>query len=204
MAVQTFVFSAANFMSDTLRELVSAWLESRDEDAARRLVEILHPQIFRIVQNHIPRGMDAEDLAQDIFVQFFRTLERYDPSRALENWLSRLALNVCLNALRARARRPEWRWADLSAGEREILASLVNESEINPANAHDARELLLKLLDVLSPPERMILTLLHLEEKSVEEIKASTGWNATLIKVRAFRARGKLKKALKALGVEKF
>ena len=50
----------------------------------------------------------------------------------------------------------------------------------------------------------MILTLLHLEEKSVEEIKASTGWNATLIKVRAFRARGKLKKALKALGVEKF
>ena len=204
MAVQTFVFSAANFMSDTLRELVSAWLESRDEDAARRLVEILHPQIFRIVQNHIPRGMDAEDLAQDIFVQFFRTLERYDPSRPLENWLSRLALNVCLNALRARARRPEWRWADLSAGEREILASLVNESEINPANAHDARELLLKLLDVLSPPERMILTLLHLEEKSVEEIKASTGWNATLIKVRAFRARGKLKKALKALGVEKF
>ena len=191
-------------MSDTLRELVSAWLESRDEDAARRLVEILHPQIFRIVQNHIPRGMDAEDLAQDIFVQFFRTLERYDPSRPLENWLSRLALNVCLNALRARARRPEWRWADLSAGEREILASLVNESEINPANAHDARELLLKLLDVLSPPERMILTLLHLEEKSVEEIKASTGWNATLIKVRAFRARGKLKKALKALGVEKF
>ena len=191
-------------MSDTLRELVSAWLESRDEDAARRLVEILHPQIFRIVQNHIPRGMDAEDLAQDIFVQFFRTLERYDPSRALENWLSRLALNVCLNALRARARRPEWRWADLSAGEREILASLVNESEINPANAHDARELLLKLLDVLSPPERMILTLLHLEEKSVEEIKASTGWNAILIKVRAFRARGKLKKALKALGVEKF
>ena len=137
-------------MSDTLRELVSAWLESRDEDAARRLVEILHPQIFRIVQNHIPRGMDAEDLAQDIFVQFFRSLERYDPSRALENWLSRLALNVCLNALRARARRPEWRWADLSAGEREILASLVNESEINPANAHDARELLLKLLDVLS------------------------------------------------------
>ena len=191
-------------MSDTLRELVSAWQESRDEDAARRLVEILHPQIFRIVQNHIPRGMDAEDLAQDIFVQFFRTLERYDPSRPLENWLSRLALNVCLNALRARARRPEWRWADLSAGEREILASLVNESEINPANAHDARELLLKLLDVLSPPERMILTLLHLEEKSVEEIKASTGWNATLIKVRAFRARGKLKKALKALGVEKF
>jgi RNA polymerase sigma-70 factor (ECF subfamily) len=49
----------------------------------------------------------------------------------------------------------------------------------------------------------MILTLLHLEEKSVEEIATATGWNATLVKVRAFRARAKMKKALRALGEEK-
>jgi RNA polymerase sigma-70 factor (ECF subfamily) len=191
-------------MTDTPRELVAAWVASRDQDAARRLVEILHPQVSRIVQNHTPRGMDAEDLAQDVFVQFFRSLERYDPTRPLENWLSRLALNVCLNALRTRARRPEWRWGDLSEGEQAVLASLVKEPETNPSKAHDARELLLKLLDLLSPAERMILTLLHLEEKSVEEIAAVTGWNATLVKVRAFRARNRMKKALKTLGEEKW
>jgi RNA polymerase sigma-70 factor (ECF subfamily) len=49
----------------------------------------------------------------------------------------------------------------------------------------------------------MILTLLHLEEKSVEEIATATGWNATLVKVRAFRARAKMKKALKTLAEEK-
>ncbi|MEI6872522.1 MAG: sigma-70 family RNA polymerase sigma factor [Verrucomicrobiota bacterium] len=190
-------------MTETLRELVSAWVASRDQDAARRLVEALHPQITRIVQNHIPRGMDAEDLAQEVFVQFFRTLERYDPTRPLENWVSRLALNVCLKALRTRARRPEWRWADLSETEQAVVASLFHETEADSSQAQDARELLAKLLDALSPQERMILTLLHLEEKSVEEIATATGWNATLVKVRAFRARAKMKKALKTLAEEK-
>ncbi len=190
-------------MTDPSRALVSAWVASRDQDAACRLIEALHPQISRIVQNHLPRGMDAEDLEQEVFVQFFRTLARYDPALPLENWVSRLALNVCLKALRARARRPEWRWADLSEGEQAVVASLAHEPEADSSQAQDARELLAKLLDVLPPRERMILTLLHLEEKSVEEIAALTGWNATLVKVRAFRARAKMKKALKTLGEEK-
>jgi RNA polymerase sigma-70 factor (ECF subfamily) len=91
----------------------------------------------------------------------------------------------------------------LSEGEQAVVASLTHEPEADSSQAQDARELLAKLLDVLPPRERMILTLLHLEEKSVEEIAALTGWNATLVKVRAFRARAKMKKALKTLGEEK-
>lgn len=184
---------------DSTRASITSWLSSRDQDAACRIMEALHPQVIRIVQNHLPRGMDAEDLAQDVFVQFFRTLDRYDPARPLENWVSRLALNVCLKALRSRSRRPEWRWADLSEGEQAVADSLLHEPEPDPAHASDGRELLVKLFDSLSPQERMILTLLHLEEKPVAEIAAMTGWNATLIKVRAFRARAKMRKALETL-----
>jgi len=162
-------------------------------------METLHPQVIRIVQNHLPRGMDAEELAQDVFVQFFRTLERYDRSRPLENWVSRLALNVCLKALRSRKRRPEWRWSDLSEAEQDVVDSLLHQPETDSMHAAEGRELLAKLLDSLSPQERMILTLLHLEERPVAEIAAMTGWNATLIKVRAFRARAKMRKALEAL-----
>lgn len=186
-------------MHAELQHLVHAWLRQRDEAAARGLMETLHPQVIRIVQNHLPRGMDAEDLAQDVFVQFFRTLDRYDPVRPLENWVSRLALNVCLKALRSRGRRPEWRWADLSEGERMVADSLLHQPDTPTELASEGRELLSKLLDVLAPQERMILTLLHLEEKSVAEIAAMAGWNATLVKVRAFRARAKLRKALDAL-----
>jgi RNA polymerase sigma-70 factor (ECF subfamily) len=190
-------------MSESPHDHLNAWIVGRDEDAARRLMEALHPQVIRIVQNHLLRGMDAEDLAQDVFVQFFRTLDRYDPARPLENWVSRLALNVCLKAVRSRARRPEWRWADLSEGEQAVVDSLLHEPETDASQARDGRELLAKLLDALSPQERMILTLLHLEEKPVAEIAAMTGWNATLVKVRAFRARAKLRKALETLEQKK-
>jgi RNA polymerase sigma-70 factor (ECF subfamily) len=186
-------------MPDSMHEQLNAWIVRRDEAAARHLMEALHPQVIRIVQNHLPRGVDAEDLSQDVFVQFFKTLDRYDRARPLENWVSRLALNVCLKALRSRSRRPEWRWSDLSEGERAVVHSLRHEPETDASQATDGRELLVKLFDSLSPQERMILTLLHLEEKPVAEIAAMTGWNATLVKVRAFRARAKLRKALETL-----
>jgi RNA polymerase sigma-70 factor (ECF subfamily) len=186
-------------MDTGIQSAIRAWLDCRDQGAACRLMEALHPQVIRIVQNHLPRGVDAEDLAQDVFVQFFKTLDRYDRARPLENWVSRLALNVCLKALRSRQRRPEWRWSDLSEGERAVVHSLLHEPETDASQATDGRELLVKLLDALSPQERMILTLLHLEERSVAEIATITGWNATLVKVRAFRARAKLRKALETL-----
>lgn len=166
-------------------------------------MEWLHPQVVRIVQNHLPRGMDAEDLVQEVFVQFFRTLDRYDPTRPLQNWMSRLALNVCLKALRSRKRRPEWRWSDLSEGERMVVDSLLHASATDAPQARDGLELLVKLMDSLSAQERMIMTLMHLEEKPVAEVAAMTGWNATLIKVRAFRARAKMKKALETLEQKK-
>ncbi len=186
-------------MLENFEPAIRAWLDERDQAAAGRLIEALHPQVIRIVQNHLPRGVDAEDLAQEVFVQFFKTLGRYDRARPLENWLSRLALNVCLKALRSRGRRPEWRWSDLGEGEHRVVETLLHEPEAASSQASGGRELLAKLLDSLAPQDRMILTLLHLEEKSVSEVAALTGWNATLVKVRAFRARTKMRKALEAL-----
>lgn len=186
-------------MPDELQEDLRAWLAHSEQAAACRLMETLHPQVIRIVQNHLPRGMDAEDLAQDVFVQFFKTLDRCDPDRPLENWISRLALNVCLKALRSRQRRPEWRWSDLSEGEQAVVESLLHEPETGATHSRDGHELLAKLLDGLSPQDRMVLTLLHLDEKSAAEIAAITGWNVTLVKVRAFRARAKMRKALETL-----
>ena len=53
-----------------------------------------------------------------------------------------------------------------------------------------------ELIAQLSPEDRLVITLLHLEEKSVEEIRALTGWSRSVIKVRAFRARAKMKRML--------
>lgn len=185
-------------MQQTLQHDLVAWKESRDESAAARLVEALHPQIHRIVTNHLPRGMAPEDLVQDVFMQFFKNLHRYEPSRPLENWVSRVCLNVCLNALRAKSRRPEYRWSDLPEEAQHAAEALLHQPTEIPA-PRESRVLLHVLLESLKPKDRIVITLLHLEERSISEIASLTGWNSTVIKVRAFRARRRLREALDQL-----
>jgi RNA polymerase sigma-70 factor (ECF subfamily) len=166
-----------------------------DEEAARALVRELYPLVMKIVRSHLPRRTDEEDLAQMVFAKIFAHLGQYSGAVPFEHWVSRVAVNTCLNQLRAEKCRPELRWADLNPEEAETLEKVVARAKgPDPAEHLAARELAHKMLETLSPKDRLILTMLDLEERSVEEIRALTGWNASLIKVRAFRARMKLRK----------
>ena len=130
-----------------------------------------------------------------VFGKVFVHLEQYSGTVPFEHWVSRVAVNTCLNALRAERCRPELRLADLTEDEAEVIEKVVAiAKEPDPSQQVAARELAHKMLETLSPKDRLILTLLDLEERSVEEVRQQTGWNASLIKVRAFRARMKLRK----------
>jgi RNA polymerase sigma-70 factor (ECF subfamily) len=114
--------------------------------------------------------------------------------------VSRIAVTTCIDQLRAQKRRPEMRWADLSERETDVLDSVItNENDVAPDDALAARELVQMLLEQLKPEDRMVIQYLDLEQKSVAEISALTGWNATLVKVRAFRARRKLQQIFQEL-----
>lgn len=182
---------------------VEGWLarvREGDQQAACLLVEHLYPQVIRIVRARLPRRGGEEDLAQEIFLKMFTRLEQYQGQVPLAHWVSRIAVTTCIDALRAQKRRPELRWADLSEGEADALdAVLTREDAADTADALASHELLHKLLDELSPSDRMVLQLLDLEQKTLVEIRDITGWNLTLIKVRAFRARRKLQKLFQRL-----
>jgi len=172
----------------------------RDQVAARELVEHLYPMVIRIVRSHLPRRVAEEDLAQDIFLKMFTRLEQYQGNVPFPHWVSRIAVTTCIDQLRAQKRRPEFRWADLSENEAEVLDNvLTDERDVTPGDALEARELVHKLLDQLKPDDRLVIQLLDLEQKTIAEISAQTGWNQTLIKVRAFRARRKLQKLFQEL-----
>lgn len=173
-----------------------------DQDAARALVEQLYPLVIRIVRSHLPRRTAEEDLAQDVFVKLFTRLDQYEarPGVSFEHWVSRLAVRTCLDALRAEKRRPELRWSDLSEEETAWLDYLVAEVPTAPdVSASDTREAVEKLLAQLSPPDRLVINLLDLEQRPVKDIARITGWSVTLVKVRAFRARRKLRALAQAL-----
>jgi RNA polymerase sigma-70 factor (ECF subfamily) len=175
-------------------------VRQRDQTAARQLVEHLYPLVIRIVRSHLPRRVAEEDLAQDIFLKMFTRLAQYQGNVPFPHWVSRIAVTTCIDQLRAQKRRPEFRWADLSEKETDVLDNiLTDERDATPGDALAARELVHKLLGQLKPDDRLVIQLLDLEQKTIAEISASTGWNQTLVKVRAFRARRKLQKLFQEL-----
>jgi len=172
----------------------------RDQIAARELVEYLHPLVIRIARAHLPRRVPEEDLAQEIFLKMFTRIDQYQGAVPFTHWVSRIAVTTCIDHLRAQKRRPELRWADLSEREAGALdAAMTSENEAAPDDALAARELVGKLLDQLKPQDRVVIQYLDLEQKSLAEISALTGWSQTLVKVRAFRARRKLQRLYREL-----
>jgi RNA polymerase sigma-70 factor (ECF subfamily) len=175
-------------------------VRARDQLAARELVEHLHPLVIRIVRAHLPRRVAEEDLAQEVFMKVFTRLGQYQGNVPFPHWVSRIAVTTCIDHLRAQKRRPEFRWADLSENEADVLdAVLTSENDVGANDALAARELVAKLLEQLKPDDRMVIQMLDLEQKTLIEISQLTGWSTTLIKVRAFRARRKLQKLFEQL-----
>jgi RNA polymerase sigma-70 factor (ECF subfamily) len=175
-------------------------VRARDQAASRQLVEQLYPQVIRIVRSHLPRRVAEEDLAQEIFLKMFTRLDQYQGAVPFPHWVSRIAVTTCIDQLRAQKRRPEFRWADLPEEQADMLDNVMTDQrDTAPGAALAARELVDKLLAQLKPEDQMVVRMLDLEQKSLAEISAITGWNQTLIKVRAFRARRKLQKLFKDL-----
>jgi len=175
-------------------------VRKRDQAAARELVYHLYPLVIRIVRAHLPRRVSEEDLAQDIFLKMFTRLDQYQGAVPFPHWVSRIAVTTCIDQLRAQKRRPEFRWADLSENEADVLdAVMTSDNDVAANDAMASHELVHKLLDQLKPDDRMVIQMLDLEQKTIAEIGNLTGWNASLIKVRAFRARRKLRKLFQEL-----
>ena len=176
--------------------LVQAALQ-HDDQAARALVRRLYPMVAKIVRAHRPRRTAEEDVCQMIFIKVFQRLSQFSGTVPLEHWVSRIAVNTCLNQIESEKVRPELRHADLSAEEQAVIENLaISAEELAPDQRFASRDLVEHLLAALKPIERLAIDLLYLQGRSVEEIRKITGWSAALIKVRAFRARQKMKQQL--------
>jgi RNA polymerase sigma-70 factor (ECF subfamily) len=171
-----------------------------DDEAARLLFQHLFPLVIKVVRSHLPRRMSEEDLTQTVFMKVFANLSQYSGKAPVEHWVSRIAVNTCIKALRAEKVRPELRHADLSEEEVQMLDWLTTSDEdLRPDRNMASRDLVEKLLAQLKPKDRLVINLMNLEGRTIEEVSGITGWNQAVIKVRAFRARAKLRAAYKNL-----
>jgi RNA polymerase sigma-70 factor (ECF subfamily) len=171
-----------------------------NENAARTLMERLYPLVLKLVRAYLPRRTAEEDLVQTVFMKIFTNLNQYSGLVPIERWVCRITVNTCLNQLQKEKIRPEWRFSDLSENQQRFLEEqLPAPDAASPGDNALAAEIVVRLLRLLKPADRLVIQLLHMEQKTILEIAEMTGWNVPMIKVRAFRARNKLKKLLRDL-----
>ena len=158
-----------------------------DDEAFAELVRRHKHKVFGIAARFARNDAELNDLCQEIFVKAYQNLKGFRGEAPFEHWVSRIAVRSCYDFLRATRR------------DRENVAFDGIEIGVQPdGNVEHARELLRWAMTKLSADERLVITLLELEDRSVRETAELTGWSESNVKVRAFRARQALKKILEA------
>jgi len=161
------------------------------------LVRRHQSHVFSILYRYERDHHRLEDLAQETFLKAWRSLDQFDGRAPFQHWLSKIAVHAALDHLR-KQKRSQHEIGFPELGE-DALDWLHGEEKPSELDANQAREILNTAMSRLSPEDKLVLTLLEIEDRSVKEISALTGWTSVTVRVRALRARARLKKALEGL-----
>jgi len=190
-------------MEPTEAELIAAVLRG-DHASFEPLVQKYSPRLFATARRYARRESEIEDIVQEVWVKAFQKLASFRGEAPFEHWLMRMAVRTCYDFLRRHQRNRESTFSDLSDQENDWLERFARQPESASEDAQAARQLVERLLEQLSPAARLIITLLEIEDRSVKEISKLTGWSEPLVKVRAFRARAEMRKALSRIAKDKY
>lgn len=173
-----------------------------DESAFAEIVRRYSPRVFSVASRFFRQRSLVEEAAQEVFLKAFVQLGSFEGRGSFEGWLTRIATNTCLNMVRSSKRRPEFSVSDLTEDEHSWLEhQSAGDGNKQPSveNALVATDLADRLLAVLPPEDQQALLMIDGEEASIKEVAEATGWSESKVKVRAFRARRKLREAMEKL-----
>jgi RNA polymerase sigma-70 factor (ECF subfamily) len=190
-------------MEPTDAELIAA-VRGGDPSSFEPLIQRYQARVFATARRYARHQSEVEDIVQEVFIKAFQRLESFRSDAPFEHWLMRVATRTCFDFLRAHQRRRETTFTELSGQEAAWLERFATQPDLANEDAQAARQLLERIFLQLSPPARLIITLLEIEERSIKEISQLTGWSIPLVKVRAFRARAQMRKVLSRIQWEKY
>jgi len=171
-----------------------------DQSAFEILVTRHNRRVFSIARHFFRSPETVEDIVQETFAKAFFSLSTYRRGATFEQWLAKIAVNNCYDELRRRKKRSEALITELTEDDEAWLESKLArpafEIHFNEAERSRAAEIANKLLLKLSIEDRLILMLLHGEDNTVKEISRMLGWSEAKVKIRAFRARHAMRRAL--------
>jgi RNA polymerase sigma-70 factor, ECF subfamily len=177
---------------DLLARLVES-ARTGEPHAFAALAEELRPNIFQLTSRFARTPHDFDDLSQEICLRLWKSLPSLRDSSRFLGWFKPLAVRTCYDWLRRRRTRQDH---EVSHESLAALGEMPVEAVPTTEASERAAEIIHTAMAALKPDERLVLTLLELEDHSVAETAALTGWSEANVKVRAHRARAALKRVL--------
>src|ERR1700760_957462 len=169
-----------------------------DASAFNQIVLAYRKRILGTISRLIGRPEDVEDVAQEVFVRLYYSLDQLRTPEVFEPWLYRLTVNAAYDYLRRAKRRNESRMADLSEQQAMLADSLAgSRQEDDDRQKSQIREFMDSLLRHVSEEDRLLLTLKEVEGLSLKELERIYNINENALKVRLFRARQRVLKNMK-------
>jgi RNA polymerase sigma-70 factor (ECF subfamily) len=190
-------------MEKTDAELIAAVLRG-DTASFEPLIVKYSPRVFATARRYARRESEIEDIVQEVWSKAFQKLAGFRGEAPFEHWLMRMAVRTCYDFLREHQRNRETTFTELTEPETDWLDRFVAAPSDATDEAGAARQLIERILAMLSPAARLVITLLEIEDRSIKEIAELTGWSVPLVKVRAFRARAEMKKCLQRIARDKY
>jgi RNA polymerase sigma-70 factor (ECF subfamily) len=184
-------------------ELIAAVLAG-DASSFEPLVVKYSPRVFATARRYARRDSEVEDIVQEVWLKAFDKLKSFRAEAPFEHWLMRMAVRTCYDFLRGHQRNRESSFSEISEPEDDWLERFVADPASAPEDADAAKLLIDRVMEKLPSDARLVIQLLEIEDRSVKEIAELTGWSVPLVKVRAFRARGEMRKILARMTKEKY
>ena len=170
-----------------------------DAAAFNEVVTAYRKRIMGVVTRLIARPEDVEDVAQEVFLRLYFSLDQLRTAEVFEPWLYRLTVNAAYDYLRKQRRRQEYRMSDLSEQQMLMADALAGgRVERDERDQKKVRESVDALLGAVSEADRILLMLKELEGLSLKELEKIYDINENALKVRLFRARQRVLKAFGA------
>jgi RNA polymerase sigma-70 factor, ECF subfamily len=187
-------------MSELERTLLRR-LRDRDERAFRELLEAHRDRVYNITYRMLGNRAEAEDVAQEVFITVFKTIETFREESKFSTWLYRVTVNHCKNRIKYLARRH-----DRDKDELDEMSGGVNGAQVGtpvrapqPDRALEGIQmeaLLKEAIESLDEDHRTVVVLRDVEDLSIEEICEITELPDGTVKSRLHRARLALRKKL--------
>ena len=158
--------------------------------------------VFNIISKHLPRDM-VEEAAHEVFIRIYKALPSYRAEAPFKYWISKIAERHCYNFWREHYKGKEIPMASLADDHSQWVETVISaqsqKSFEKEELLRESKEVLQWALNKLTAEDRMVITLLYLEEMSVKEAAGLLGWSVVNVKVRAHRSRNKLRKIISSL-----